>query len=179
MPACRRSLRHDPYPEGIRSIYDAAVYDGKKSCSSMYLLNSLAMAQAVPDGPREEFPRARARLRRPRLHPCPARAEARAMTHYIAPPTPAHHLGPWIWGARLRRGAVALRAATADANPPTLPLRNLAGAQGVLGRFGTWYLRVFPVVVSTCTMYHSSSTTCARSLPISPLRDTGRWSRPV
>ena len=54
-------MRHDPYPEGIREINDAAVYDGKKSCSSTNLLNSLAMAQAVPDGPREEPPQERAR----------------------------------------------------------------------------------------------------------------------
>ena len=69
---------------------------------------------------------------------------ARAMTHHRTSPTPAHHLG--------RTSAAWRRCATRrDANPPTLPLRNLAGAQGVLGRFGTWYLRVFPVVVSTCT----------------------------
>ena len=60
-------MRHDPYPEGIREINDAAVYDGKKSCNSTNLLNSLAMAQVVPDGPREEAPQERARLRRPRL----------------------------------------------------------------------------------------------------------------
>ena len=48
MPACRRSLRHDPYPEGIRAIYDAAVYDGKKSCSSTNLLNSTTCCGQQP-----------------------------------------------------------------------------------------------------------------------------------
>ena len=34
MPACRTSLRHDPYPEGIRSTYDAAIYDGKTAAAA-------------------------------------------------------------------------------------------------------------------------------------------------
>ena len=51
---------------------------------------------------------------------------------------------------------------------PTHPSStDLAGAQGVLGRFGTWYLRVFPVVIQhihsyehdphTFAAYHASS----------------------
>ena len=108
-------MRHDPYPEGIREINDAAVYDGKKNCNSTNLLNSLAMAQVVPDGPREEAPQERARLRRPRLYPCPAPADC------TCDDTPQNvaDARPIIWGARLRRGAVALRAAT-PSHPPSL-----------------------------------------------------------
>ena len=49
------------------------------------------------------------------------------------------------------------------------PSTDLAGAQGVLGRFGTWYLRVFPVVIQHI---HSYEHQRPRSLPITPPRYT-------
>ena len=39
--------------------------------------------------------------------------------------------------------------------PTHPPSSEPAGAQGVLGRFGTWYLRVFPVVASTIPQFRA------------------------
>ena len=45
--------------------------------------------------------------------------------------------------------------------PTHPPSTDLAGAQGVLGRFGTWYLRVFPVVIQHIHSYEHDPHTYA------------------
>ena len=172
MPACK-IFEANLLPGGTREINDAPSTTAKNEPPQQPGEDLFLVFQVVPYGPHcEEAPRASsAAFRRPRLSmPAPAFNTCDDIFQHRPSPTPAHHLG--------RTSATWRRCATRrDANPPTLPLRNPGRGTGVLGRFGILVPSRLPCRGFNMTTVKARP--CARSLPISPLRDTGRWSRPV
>ena len=127
----------------------APLYTSGRPVAGILQRRQQTAAAARTFSPRGEVPRARVRLRRARIQSMPTRnACADDISHiHVAD---ARH----IFMGRTSAPWAPLRYAPRR-QPTHPPSSEPAGAQGVLGRFGTWCPRVFPVVASTIPQFRA------------------------